>query len=406
MLGANHVLVGPMRRDELRRAIERSARAGGLRVEPELVDRLLADVEAGARRAPAAVDGAARAVGAPRRPPSDARRLRAHRRRPRRGRAPRRGDVRAACATASARSRARSCCGWPASRPTAARVRRPVALGELDADREDVRRVLAALADGRLVTLVGGSRRGRARGAAARVAAPARLDRRGRRRPAPAPPPRRRGARVGGRRARPRRALPRRPPGRGAGLERTRTGASSTRPSARSWTRAAPRPTARHGARAPRTGACASCSRGVGAMLALALLAGALFLDQRGTRPRRGARAPRPSASAPRRSWRTELDRSLLLARQGVAIESSAQTRGQPARRAAAQPAPRSASPGARATGSCAWRRTPTAARSPSATTAGGVLLLDVSSGGPARVDAPGRRSRRTTTGAASRRRR
>ena len=46
MLGANHVLVGPMRRDELRRAIERSARAGGLRVEPELVDRLLADVEA------------------------------------------------------------------------------------------------------------------------------------------------------------------------------------------------------------------------------------------------------------------------------------------------------------------------------------------------------------------------
>ena len=32
-------------------------------------------------------------------------------------------------------------------------VRRPVALDELDADREDVRRVLGALADGRLVTL-------------------------------------------------------------------------------------------------------------------------------------------------------------------------------------------------------------------------------------------------------------
>ena len=39
LLGANHVLVGPMRRDELRRAIERPARARGLRVEPELVDR-------------------------------------------------------------------------------------------------------------------------------------------------------------------------------------------------------------------------------------------------------------------------------------------------------------------------------------------------------------------------------
>ena len=44
-LGANHVLVGPMRRDELRRAIERPARRAGLEVEPALVDALLADVE-------------------------------------------------------------------------------------------------------------------------------------------------------------------------------------------------------------------------------------------------------------------------------------------------------------------------------------------------------------------------
>jgi DNA-binding SARP family transcriptional activator/WD40 repeat protein len=45
LLGANHVLVGPMQRDELRRAIEQPARRVGLHVEPELADALLADVE-------------------------------------------------------------------------------------------------------------------------------------------------------------------------------------------------------------------------------------------------------------------------------------------------------------------------------------------------------------------------
>ena len=44
-LGAGHVLVGPMLRDELRRAIELPARRAGLLVERELVDALLADVE-------------------------------------------------------------------------------------------------------------------------------------------------------------------------------------------------------------------------------------------------------------------------------------------------------------------------------------------------------------------------
>jgi WD40 repeat protein/DNA-binding SARP family transcriptional activator len=45
LLGANHVLVGPMRRDELRRAIEAPARCAGLHVEPDLADALVADVE-------------------------------------------------------------------------------------------------------------------------------------------------------------------------------------------------------------------------------------------------------------------------------------------------------------------------------------------------------------------------
>ena len=45
LLGANHVLVGPMSRDELRRAIERPAQRVGLSVESELVDALLTDIE-------------------------------------------------------------------------------------------------------------------------------------------------------------------------------------------------------------------------------------------------------------------------------------------------------------------------------------------------------------------------
>ncbi|MGH3016299.1 MAG: hypothetical protein ACRDNN_15245, partial [Gaiellaceae bacterium] len=43
-MGANTVLVGPMRRDELRRAIELPARRAGLQVEPSLVSALVGDV--------------------------------------------------------------------------------------------------------------------------------------------------------------------------------------------------------------------------------------------------------------------------------------------------------------------------------------------------------------------------
>ena len=44
LVGANQVLVGPMRRDELRRAIVEPARRVGLRVEPSLTDALIVDV--------------------------------------------------------------------------------------------------------------------------------------------------------------------------------------------------------------------------------------------------------------------------------------------------------------------------------------------------------------------------
>jgi WD40 repeat protein len=45
LLGANHVLVGPMQASELRRAVELPAGRVGLRVEPELSDALVDDVE-------------------------------------------------------------------------------------------------------------------------------------------------------------------------------------------------------------------------------------------------------------------------------------------------------------------------------------------------------------------------
>ena len=45
LLAAHHVLVSAMRRDELRRAVERPAQRAGLRVEPELTDALVGDVE-------------------------------------------------------------------------------------------------------------------------------------------------------------------------------------------------------------------------------------------------------------------------------------------------------------------------------------------------------------------------
>ena len=45
LLGANQVLVGPMHRDDLRRAIELPARRAQLEVEPDLADALIAGVE-------------------------------------------------------------------------------------------------------------------------------------------------------------------------------------------------------------------------------------------------------------------------------------------------------------------------------------------------------------------------
>jgi len=57
-----------MRRDELRRAIELPARRAGLRVEPDLTDALIGDVEGEPGALPLLSTFAARALAAPRRP--------------------------------------------------------------------------------------------------------------------------------------------------------------------------------------------------------------------------------------------------------------------------------------------------------------------------------------------------
>ena len=113
----------------------------GLRVEPALVDALLADVAAQPGALPLLSTRAARALAAPRRAPAAARRLRAHRRRARRGRAAGRGRAYGRLAAAASRRVARAlllrlgdeddggassagACRWRSSRPSDDRAAR------------------------------------------------------------------------------------------------------------------------------------------------------------------------------------------------------------------------------------------------------------------------------------------
>ena len=67
---------------------------------------------------------------------------------------------------------------------------------------------------------------------------------------------------------------------------------------------------------------------GLAALLALAVVAGVDRARAARQRPRRGDRRARPSASGARALVEDDLDLSLLLARQGVALDDSPQTRG------------------------------------------------------------------------------
>ena len=209
LAGANQVLVGPMRRDELRRAIEEPARRVGLQVEPSLTDALIADVldqPGGLPLLSAALVEQWREREGPvlRRAAYD-----------------RTGGVRGAVGrlaeqTYSGLSEPERVAARgillrlaDAGEHEAAFVRRRMPLDELDRDERHRGRAGGA---GRQPARDRGRRdaRGRPRGAAARMAAPARLARGGCRGAAPAPAPDERSARLAGRRTRQRGALPRR----------------------------------------------------------------------------------------------------------------------------------------------------------------------------------------------------
>ena len=199
----------------------------------------------------------------------------------------------------------------PGRRGRGRRRRAPARVRSTSSSDAGAAEVLAVLADGRLRHGQRGRGRGRARGAAARVAAPARLARGGRPGPPPAPPAPKRRTRVGRRRPRPRRAVPRRAAGLDAGL--------GGRPRRRSQRDRAGVPRRRAGPPSERSQRrLRAVLAGVAALLVLAVIAGVVALDQRGSARDEADRGRRSATRRPRACSTTELDRSLLLARQGV----------------------------------------------------------------------------------------
>ena len=252
LLGADHVLVGPMRRDELRRAIELPARRAGLTVEPDAGRRADRRRRGRTGRRCRCSHRAGRALAAARRPPL---RMSAYerRRRARGGRAAGRERIRAA-EPAQREIARRSCCGSRARARANRRYAGASTLAELDAGRDErVAEVLAALADDRLVTIA----RARSRSRTRRCCASGRACAAGSRRTPKAaacigtcaPPP------ANGTRAAATPASSTAAPGwRGRWSGRPPTSPSSTRPSASSSTTVVRR-------RSAPSAACAPCSR-------------------------------------------------------------------------------------------------------------------------------------------------
>jgi WD40 repeat protein len=326
LLGANHVLVGAIERDGLRRAIELPAQRARLGIDPELVDRLLADV-ANEPGALPLLSSALLELWQRR----DGRHLRL-------AAYERTGGVRSAVArlaeAAYARLNLEQQAGARrillrlAGQDTAADapVRRRVRFAELDADRDDeVRHVLDVLATSRLLTVAEGT---------VEVAHEALLrewprlrnwleeDAEGRRlhhQLAVAARDWDTGGRDSGelyRGARLASALDWSAdhPAELNAVERALIDAS----------RAHGEREARHARRANRR--LRSLLVGAGMLLLLAVGAGLLFLDQRGA-ARGEARAAEAQRLGAQALVEDDLGRSLLLARQGVAIEDSLQTR-------------------------------------------------------------------------------
>ena len=360
LLGANHVARrtdaprGAAPRDRAARAPGRPARRAGA------ADALVARRRGRARGAAAAFDVAARAVAAARRPDAA---VAAYERAggvARRRRAAGRGRLRAA------RSRAQ--------RDVARRILLRLA-GEGEGDAVVRRRVpldgaratatvagAAVLADDRLVTIGDGDGRGRPRGAAARVAAPARLARGGRRGAAAAPPP---------------------PHAAREWESAGRDPASST--AARAWRRrwsgrpshdaelnaARARASSRPAARARRSARSAACAPALRAGVARAAGARGHRRRRRARPARRGARRRPTAADAQRLGAQAlvddDLDHALLLARRAWRSTTRPQTRGNLLAALLKSPA---AIGVLRGDGERMWRprSAPTGARSPPAT--------------------------------------
>ena len=316
LLGANQVTVGPMRRDELRHAIELPAARAGLQVEPELTDALIADVEGEPGALPLMSTSLLELWQR-----RDGRRLRI-------SAYEQVGGVDGAVARLAERTYARL---DPAQRDIARRilmrsvgegegdavVRRRVAFDELPG--EGVAEVLDILADDRLVTVSEGSvevaheallrewprLRGwleedaQGRRTHQQLAAAAREWDAGGRDPGELY----RGARLAG------------------AQEWAGTHEVDLNPAERGFLDQS-RAASERSHRRLRAGLI-----GVAALLVLAVIAGAVALDQRGN-----ARDQATVADAQRLGARAllenDLDTSLLLARQGVALADSAQTRG------------------------------------------------------------------------------
>jgi WD40 repeat protein/DNA-binding SARP family transcriptional activator len=325
LMAANQVLVGPMQRDELRRAIELPAQRAGLAVEAELVDRLLAEVE----DRPGALPLLSTALLElwQRRDGRDLRVVAYERTGGVAGAVARLAESAYERLDPSQQVLARAIVLRLAGEDASGRaVRRRVALADLDADRDaDVRRVLDVLADNRLVTLSEG---------AAEVAHEALLrewprlrvwldeDAEGRRLhqhlAVAAHEWEDRGHDAGDLLRGPRLV---------ASLEWSAEHASELNELERAYVAASRAESEREGHRVRRANRrLRALVAGVAALLALAVIAGTLFLDQRGR-----ARSEATTAQAERLGALGlvdhDLDRSLLLARQGVAIEDTLRTR-------------------------------------------------------------------------------
>ena len=319
LIGADHVLVGPMRRDELRRAIESPARRAGLTVDSDVVDALIADVEGEPGGLPllstALVELWQR---------RDGRRLRM-------SAYEQTGGVRGAIARLAESAYARL---EPAQREIARRillrlagqgegesaVRRRVELAELDTERDErVAEVLAVLADDRLVTISEGE---------VEIAHEALLrewprlrrwleqDTEGRRLHQHL----RAAARewdTGGR-----------DPGelyRGARLAAAVEWSAAHEPELNATERAFLNDSRASAERSQRR--LRAVLAGVAALLVLSVIAAVVALEQRGAAHQQALAGDAQRLGA-RALVEDDLDRSLLLARQGVALDDTVQTRG------------------------------------------------------------------------------